>query len=154
MPLTTTDRHFLALAEQVRATTDDPLSSVGTVIASPAGEMIASSANTVPERMRSMIRSLRNRFLDEPASRYHLIEHAERAAIYKAALHGHSVSGATIYNTRFPCADCARAISEFGIARIVTAAPSPSQNDDKWREHFDYALEIFHASDVEVVFAP
>jgi dCMP deaminase len=52
-------------------------------------------------------------------AKYRFIEHAERAAVYKAARFGHALEGATAYVLCLPCCDCARAFIESGITRVV-----------------------------------
>ena len=51
------------------------------------------------------------------------IEHAERNAIFAAARSGLPTAGATLIATFHPCADCARAIVQAGIATLYTLAP-------------------------------
>ena len=51
--------------------------------------------------------------------KYDFIEHAERAAIYKAAATGAATAGATLYCPWFACTDCARAIISAGIKEVV-----------------------------------
>lgn len=46
--------------------------------------------------------------------------HAEQNVIIQAALHGVSLSGATIYCTHSPCVLCARMLTNARIARFVT----------------------------------
>lgn len=55
---------------------------------------------------------------DRP-NKYALVEHAERNAIYMAAARGYRLNGATMYACWAACADCARAIVQSGIARLV-----------------------------------
>jgi dCMP deaminase len=45
--------------------------------------------------------------------------HAETNAIIQAALHGVSTRGATCYVTHFPCVNCAKALVNAGIVRLV-----------------------------------
>jgi dCMP deaminase len=45
--------------------------------------------------------------------------HAETNAIIQAALHGVSTRGATCYVTHFPCINCAKALINAGIVRLV-----------------------------------
>ncbi|RKT24453.1 deoxycytidylate deaminase [Paraburkholderia sp. RAU2J] len=119
---TEADRHYLEEAYGVRKYTDDPKgkvfqqSAVGAVIASENG-IIAQSANVLPPAIRSTFTQEGRTVSDE--DRYFLIEHAERAAIFEALASHADLSKATIYCTRFPCSDCARAIVWSGIKRAV-----------------------------------
>lgn len=45
--------------------------------------------------------------------------HAETNAIIQAALHGVSTKGCTCYVTHFPCINCAKALVNAGITRLV-----------------------------------
>ena len=45
--------------------------------------------------------------------------HAETNAIIQAALHGVSTRGSTCYVTHFPCMNCAKALVNAGITRLV-----------------------------------
>jgi dCMP deaminase len=45
--------------------------------------------------------------------------HAETNAIIQAALHGVSTKGSTCYVTHFPCMNCAKALVNAGITRLV-----------------------------------
>jgi dCMP deaminase len=45
--------------------------------------------------------------------------HAETNAIIQAALHGVSTRGCTCYVTHFPCINCAKALINAGIVRLV-----------------------------------
>lgn len=49
--------------------------------------------------------------------------HAETNAIIQAALHGVSTKGATCYVTHFPCMNCAKALVNAGIVRLVYNNP-------------------------------
>jgi dCMP deaminase len=45
--------------------------------------------------------------------------HAELNALLQCALHGVRAAGATLYTTCFPCLDCAKALVQAGIPRLV-----------------------------------
>ena len=62
------------------------------------------------------------------------MEHAERNAIYAAARSGFNTEGATLASTFFPCLECARAIVQAGITRLLTLPPDLS--DPVWGESF------------------
>jgi len=51
--------------------------------------------------------------------KYDFVEHAERNAIFAAARHGISTDGLTIVAVWAACADCARAIIQSGIKRVI-----------------------------------
>ena len=101
--ITDLDRKFLQLAVQISAesddpkATDDPRTAVGAVIVKDQ-TIIAASANRFPPPIRGRIEGL----TVTSNARYFLIEHAERCAIFDAAIAKRNVAGSTMYCTRFP----------------------------------------------------
>lgn len=76
------------------------------------------------------------------------MEHAERNAIYAAARSGRSTEGATLASTYFPCTDCARAIVQAGIRRLVTLAPVP--DDPVWGASFGPSETMLREAGVHI----
>lgn len=62
-----------------------------------------------------------NNYLErwERPTKYYYVEHAERNVIYEAARLGIATAGGTMYCPLAACADCARAIIQAGIIRLV-----------------------------------
>lgn len=83
--------------------------------------------------------------------KYSLIEHAERRAIYGAARFGIPLLGATLYCTWAACADCARAIVESGMSRLVRHFPPSDEATDRWLESVALGDEILKAGGIEIV---
>jgi dCMP deaminase len=78
------------------------------------------------------------------------IEHAERNAIFAAARSGLATAGATLIATFHPCADCARAIVQAGIATLHTLAPDFA--DPLWGPGFRCSQAILDEGGVRVVY--
>ena len=78
------------------------------------------------------------------------IEHAERNAIFAAARGGLATAGATLIATFHPCADCARAIVQAGIATLHTLAPDFA--DPLWGPAFRCSRAILEEGGVRVVY--
>lgn len=87
----------------------------------------------------------------ERPRKYSVTEHAERRAIYSAAKRGIALEGCTLYSTWAACADCARAISESGIHRLVRHHPPHDETVDRWLESVSLGDEILKAGGVEIV---
>lgn len=141
----------MAKAFAERGSTDDPKgkiiaqSSVGAVIAEKS-QLVTASANVLPPRLKETYIASAQEVTD--SDRYHVIEHAERAAIFKA-FHMHAdMANATIYCTRFPCSDCARAIVWAGIKRAVFAGGFAGEK--RWLSAQRAALKILRDSGVKV----
>lgn len=79
--------------------------------------------------------------------KYALVEHAERNAIYNAAKLGRPTQGATMVAAWAACADCARAIVQSGIHRLVRHV-RPSGH---WNESIAIGDEILRAGGVDIV---
>ena len=65
--------------------------------------------------------------------KYSYIEHAERNAIYAAARLGIPTAEKTLVCPWAACADCARAIIQSGISRLITLAPREDDTHDRWQ---------------------
>lgn len=69
--------------------------------------------------------------------------HAELNAILFAARNGTSIEGATMYVTLSPCADCAKAIAQSGIRKLVYAE-TYDRNKPGWDKILvDSGIEVF-----------
>lgn len=143
------DERYLSLAFAERTNSDDPKfhlvsqSGVGAIVVMK-GEIVARSANVLPPKLKEHY--AQTGLGIQEADRYHFIEHAERAAIFMALDAGLSLKGASMYCTRFPCSDCARAIVWFGISRLVVA--SGLAGELRWLEAQRAARKILAQSGV------
>ncbi|HEY0150185.1 MAG TPA: deaminase [Allosphingosinicella sp.] len=148
---TDVDERYLQLAHQVRATSDDPKSEVvpgsgvGAVIVGSDG-IIVTSANVLPPALKERYTSLG--LSVDYEDRYFVIEHAERAAILKAFVEGHDLRGLTMYASRFPCSDCARAIVWAGFKRAVFSTGLSGERF--WLPSQQAALRILRGAGVTV----
>jgi len=126
---------FMAMAELVSTWSKDPSTQVGCVIVTKDRRILSTGYNGMPRGCDDGVVER----LERPL-KYMWFEHAERNAIYNAARHGVSVAGTVAYCTMFPCADCARAIVQSGVATVV--APSPNLNCPRWGESNREAWKI------------
>jgi dCMP deaminase len=127
------------------AETHDPRTAVGCVIFFPENEVTVTGSNSVPAPLEILPGDER---LLAPA-KYLWIEHAERAAIYRAARQGLSTYGATLYvYGGFPCADCARAIIASGIATVWYHVGDSEVGH--WEEHYEVSRRLFEKANVSV----
>lgn len=145
------DRSMMKLALMERYKTDDPKgkvviqSAVGAVIVAHEA-VIAQSANVLPPKLKTHYEQAGRHVTDD--ERYHVIEHAERAAIFNAFADGHKLTSTTIYCTRFPCSDCARAIVWAGIKRAVFAGGFAGEK--RWLSSQRAALRILREGGVSI----
>lgn len=112
---------FMALCDNIAAWSEDRDFQVGAIVVGPAHEIRTTGYNGLPRGVKTDDES---RFDRKSGEKFFWFEHAERNAIYNAARMGTALDGCTIYVNRFPCADCARAIIQSGIAKVC-APPRP-----------------------------
>jgi len=139
------DLRFLRLAEHIGTWSKDRSTRVGCVIVGAHKEIRAIGYNGFPRGTDDDLDARHAR----PA-KYKWTEHAERNAVYNAARAGISIDGCTMYLPWFPCMDCARAIVQSGIAKLVAYRPDLSH--PTWGEDFRFAIALFEETGVKVRF--
>jgi len=130
-------------AVQVARNSPNRQRKVGAVLILPDGGTEIEACNTYPDG----VQDIEERHQGD--GRLIWMEHAERNAIFKAARCGVATRGATLFSTYFPCADCARAIVQVGIARVYTLAADLS--DPVWGRGFAASQVILQEGGVDVV---
>ena len=82
------------------------------------------------------------------SEKYFWFSHAELNAITNAARVGTPLAGSSLLVTHPPCMDCARAIVQAGITRVVTVRP-PADFVERWHEHMSRTQRLFDECGVE-----
>jgi dCMP deaminase len=137
------DLKFIELAKHISGWSKDTSTKVGAVIVNDSNRIISTGYNGF---VIGCDDSIKSRY--EKDKKYLYTEHAERNAIYSAAEKGDSTRNATIYMQLYPCVDCARAIIQSGIKRVVCT--KPDFNNEKWGESWRIAEELFNECGIEV----
>lgn len=137
------DKKFIKLCQHISGWSKDKNRKVGAVIVDNDNVVLSMGYNGIP---RGCDDSVECRY-DRPI-KYLFTEHAERNAIYHAARHGVSLKGCRLYVTLFPCADCARALIQSGITKII--APEPDLTHEVWGEHFKAAIQMMEEANIEL----
>lgn len=137
------NERFMNVAREVSGWSKDRSRGVGCVVVSPARDIQATGYNGFPRGIEDGIDERHER-----PQKYQWTEHAERNAIYSAARLGTALCGSTMYCTLFPCVDCARAIIQAGIVRLVTT--EPDYGDPKWGADFKFARNLLVEGGVTV----
>ena len=133
----------LLLAQESR----DPSTQNGAVITSADGgvmQILSSGINA----FCTQIEETPERW--ERPLKYQFVEHAERNAIYNAAKYGKSISGATLYVPFSPCVECARAIIQSGIDRVVCHRTLALATPDHWKESLAAAASLLSEAGVSL----
>jgi dCMP deaminase len=134
------NNRWLSLCDLVATWSKDKSSKFGCVIVSDKQSVLSLGWNGFP---RDINDDIQNRH-DRP-TKYMWTEHAERNAIYNAASIGIPLLGATVYVNGVPCADCARAIIQSGIKKVIMA----DKFLETYKESQDVALSMLAEAGIE-----
>ena len=130
---------YLEMAKLVSTWSKDPSTKVGSVIVDSDNTVISVGFNGLPRRIQDTDQRLNNRDI-----KLKMIIHAEINAIITAKK---PLNGATIYTYPFmSCSQCAGLIIQSGICRHI----SYKTNNERWKDSFDLALEMFDEARVIV----
>lgn len=155
------DRRFLELAEHVAGWSKDRSTQVGAVIVGSRRRVLSMGYNGFCRGVDDTDETLHQR-----PEKYFWAEHGERNAIYNAT---ESLEGATIYVSAWKnaekdvchsgdifdlypagnlpiCMDCARAIVQVGIKRVVVWGPI--FHAPQWADHITRTPDLFRQAGV------
>lgn len=143
------DERFMELAHHVAGWSKERGRLVGAVIVGPDREIRSTGHNGFP---RGVNENVDSRHSKENGEKYFWSSHAERNAIYNAAMVGIPTKGCKIYIPWFPCTDCAKAIIQCGITEVV--AYEPDFDDKRWGQEFNRTLQMFTEAGVRLRYIP
>jgi dCMP deaminase len=139
------DEYFINIAEQVKLKSKDNKTQIGVVIVGKDNEIVSTGYNSFARGINDDVDERQER-----PEKYFWFEHAERNAIYNAARIGVSTLGTTMYMTcGISCADCARAIINSGISKIVLREGKGATNPI-WQESAKRSMMMFAEAGVIV----
>ena len=136
---------YIGVAHAIAKFSKDQSTQVGAVVIGPTQEVRSMGYNGAPRGCKAD-EDIRGATRPE---KYFWFSHAELNAITNAARVGTPLAGSTIVVTHFPCMDCARAIVQAGIVRVVTNEPDAAFMH-RWAEHVKRAMVLFNECRVEV----
>ena len=143
------DLWFIGLAQHVSLRSRDTNSKFGAVIAGSDHVIRSVGWNDFPRGVMDELHKERR----DPPLKYVWTEHAERNAIYNAARNGVSTVGCHMYINSTPCCDCARAVIQAGIVRLVCKRPDwDPETAEGWRALVPHSLQMFTEAGVEVCY--
>lgn len=155
-PVANWDARFIGLAVHLATWSKDPSTKVGCVLVEPNSRTVLGTGfNGFPRGIAELAPERQAR----PA-KYLWTEHAERNAIFNAARHGHAINGAHAFLNWDPresiCADCARALIQSGISKIVGPANTVQGREDipddaGWRASCRVGVEMLSEAGVVVL---
>lgn len=132
---------FMAQAQGATVFSDDLHTQNGALLVGKMGSVLAIEANRLPNGVLKLPERL------ERPEKYSWIEHAERNVIFSAASRGISTEGTTLVCPWAACAECARAMIQAGIVRLVRLYLHPSW----WDESIALGDQMLTEAGVEIV---
>lgn len=137
---------YMGLAAAISGLSKDRSTQVGAVVIGTTGEVRSMGYNGAP---RGCNADEAGDPRSERPEKYFWFSHAELNAITNAARVGTPLAGSSIVVTHFPCMDCARAIVQAGIVRVVTQEPT-LEFWGRWKEHIMRTKQLFAECGVDV----
>ena len=138
------DRRFLRIAEEVRTWSRDPGTKVGCVLVLDK-RIISVGFNGFPQNLSDSLELYQDRDY-----KLAVTVHSEANAILNAAKNGAKTQGATAYVTFPPCSQCAAALIQAGVERVV--CPDPAQAPERWRANFRLGNQMLYNSGVKLLY--
>lgn len=147
----TWDDYFILMAKMAATKSKDRSTVVGAVIVDEHHNIIATGFNGFPRGIDDT-----NPNYHERPLKYQITEHAERNAIYQAAAGRGGTRGCTLYLAHNPylgiCTDCARAIIQAGIKKVVGPDISFKGKGSVWEADVSTAYHMLMEAEVELRF--
>jgi dCMP deaminase len=150
-----THEEYLLMAYRAALKSPDPSTQNGAIIVFHdlhGRERYHYACNTYPEGVKDqperLVRPLK----------YAFIEHAERNVIFDAARDGtfgcYRAADMVMYAPWFACADCARAIIQVGIKKVIGHQVIHDKTPGHWKESINHAYAMFKEAGVETQLIP
>lgn len=114
------------------------------ILVDDGGNVVLAAPNSFPDGVEESS----ERQNDKPR-RYKYSVHAERNVIYLAAKKGIKTEGLTMVCPWATCGDCAQAIIQAGIAKLVTHCQALDRSGN-WREDIEFAFAMLREAGVGV----
>lgn len=130
------DKRFFLMATSVADWSKDPERQVGAVVVSPNRRRFSLGYNGFPRGVTDTKERLKS------GDRLTLMVHAELNAILNA---GCDLEGWTLYSTKCPCVECAKAIVQSRIVRVVS--PSLDQQSS-WFQSCSFGAGIMQEAGI------
>lgn len=137
------DQRFMDLATHVSSWSKDPSTKVGSVIVRPDRTVASIGYNGFPRGVFDDHERYMNRSV-----KYLFVVHAEINAILSSH---ESLQGYTLYcYPMMPCAQCAAAIIQAGLGKVVYSIPSNREAAERWSDDHQVAIQMFEEAKVDL----
>jgi dCMP deaminase len=114
-------------------------------IAPETYQLLSAGYNGMP---RGIDETIESRW--ERPVKYKYVVHAETNGIYNSSLNGVSLKNSICIVTMFPCSNCAKALIQVGVKKIITH--EPNLEHERWGEDFKYSLELLNEVHMDMIY--
>ena len=142
--LTKWDLRFLKIAHEVQSWSKDPSTKCGCVLVKDR-RVIATGYNGFPASISDSLDRYQNREF-----KLAVVVHAEKNALFNAAKNGSTTEGCTAYVTWPPCSQCASALIQAGVSKVI--CPVPEVAPERWIDNFILASDLLYEAGVTVIY--
>lgn len=135
------EKLFLEIAKKISLMSKDPSTKVGSVAVDNNFRILSVGYNGFPSKYPDNYNINREKKLG-------ITIHSEVNTILNAAKNGVSLHDATMYISEPPCSNCAAAMINAGIKRVIY--PKNYSLSDSWKDSLILSKELFNKCDIEV----
>lgn len=123
----------------------DTNTQVASALVSWAGGIVLAGWNEVPSQL------VKVGYPKNTETKNYCTEHAERRVLFKANENRLTTDRLQMYGTWIACAECARAIIQFGIRRVVTFRRLVERTPLRWSDSVREGLTMMRDSGIQLV---
>lgn len=143
------DEWFIKIMYLVASKSKDPKTKIGAVLVRDR-RIISTGYNGFCQGVNDNVSARWER-----PTKYSWVSHAERNSVYSAARTGIATLGTTMYTNGTPCTDCAKAVIQAGVAKVIVHRPYEELLygvgvKNKWADHNAITLAMFNEAGVVV----
>ncbi len=133
---------WVEMARLVASWSKDPSTKVGAVVVDQTERLLGIGWNGFARGVEDSPERLNDR-----ATKYKFVVHAEMNAILNAGYMGVPIAGSTMYVVGLPCCnECAKAIVQSGVSNVIMVLDKEPEN---WRQSFEITEQMFNESGVK-----
>jgi len=141
------DKLYMTMVYLIAMKSKDESTHVGAVIVGPDNEVRSVGYNSFPRGVNDDIPERQER-----PEKYNWFSHAERNAIYNAAMVGIPLKGCHIYTNGIPCTPCAWGIINAGLTEVIVDKVWDDNNYAQWEEQAKISSVMFQEAGVKLRF--
>jgi len=132
------NEYFMRMVYLVASKSKDKSTKVGAVIVNPESKQVLATG------YNGFCRGLDDNNLKRSVSpeKYFWTCHAEANSVFSAARQGIKLNGSVIYTNLIPCSDCAKAIIQSGIKKVVVHKQPMSMMEQKFKDSWGKSFEV------------